>query len=89
MTSTLPLFSQRFQREVCITRHAMERLLERGLSEALLLEVIDTGDTRYKDETHLWVFKSFLERADNLLCAVLVLEDRLIVKTVMHHFTVL
>jgi hypothetical protein len=67
----------------------MERLLERNISEALLLEVIDTGDTRYKDETHLWAFKSFPERADNLLCAVLILEDRLIVKTVMHHFAVL
>ena len=89
MTSTPPLFSQRFQREVYITRHAMERLLERSIPEMLLLEVIDTGDTRYKDETHLWAFKSFPERDDNLLCAVLVLEDRLIVKTVMHHFTVL
>jgi hypothetical protein len=29
------------------------------------------------------------ERHDNLLCAVLVLEDRVVVKTVMHHFTVL
>jgi hypothetical protein len=83
------LFSQRFQREVCITHHAAVRLLERDISEALLLEVIDTGETRYRDETHLWAFKSFPERDDNLLCAVLVLEDRLIVKTVMHHFAVL
>lgn len=89
MTSALPLFSQRFQREVCITRHARERLRERSISEVLLLEVIDTGEARYKDETHLWAFKSFPERDDDLLCAVLVLEDRLIVKTVMHHFTVL
>lgn len=62
---------------------------ERGISAAMLLEVIDTGDTRYRDETHLWAFKSFPDRDDNLLCAVLVLEDRLIVKTVMHHFAVL
>lgn len=43
----------------------------------------------YADATHLWVFKDFSERSDNLLCAVLVLEDQLIVKTVMHHFEVL
>ncbi|MFZ5503393.1 MAG: DUF4258 domain-containing protein [Pseudomonadota bacterium] len=55
----------------------------------MLLEVIDSGDTRYKDATHLWAFKAFPERHDNLLCAVLVLEDRVIVKTVMHHFSVL
>ncbi len=89
MTTPPLLFSQRFQREVCLTRHATQRLLQRGVSEVLLLEVIDTGETRYKDETHLWAFKSFPERDDNLLCAVFVLEDRLIVKTVMHHFAVL
>jgi L-asparaginase/Glu-tRNA(Gln) amidotransferase subunit D len=27
------------------------------------------------------------DRADNLICAVLVLEDAVVVKTVMHHFT--
>lgn len=55
----------------------------------MLLEVIDKGETRYRDDTHLWAFKEFPERHDNLLCAVLVLEDALIVKTVMHHFSLL
>ena len=64
-------------------------MAERDISEAMLLEVIDLGDTRYKDATRLWAFKEFPERHDNLLCAVLVLEDRVIVKTVMHHFSIL
>ena len=64
-------------------------MVERDISEAMLREVIDSGDTRYKDTTHLWAFKEFPERHDNLLCAVLVLEDRVVVKTVMHHFSVL
>lgn len=54
-----------------------------------LLEVIDEGDTRYADETHLWAFKAFPARHDNLVCAVLVLESAVVVKTVMHHFEVL
>lgn len=54
-----------------------------------MLDVIDSGETRYRDATHLWVYKEFSERLDNLLCAVLVLEDRLVVKTVMHHFEVI
>lgn len=62
---------------------------ERNISEIILLEVIDSGETRYKDASHLWAFKEFPERHDNLLCAVLVLEDHVVVKTVMHHFTVL
>jgi len=83
------MFSNRFQRPIVISSHARMRMVERDISEAMLLEVIDSGDTRYKDATHLWAFKEFPERHDNLLCAVLVLEDQVIVKTVMHHFTVL
>ncbi len=83
------MFSTRFHRPVVVSSHAKMRMTERGISEVTLLEVIDTGATRYKDATHLWTFKEFPERHDNLLCAVLVLEDRVVVKTVMHHFTVL
>lgn len=68
---------------------AQMRMDERGINDTLLLDVIDSGETRYWDATHLWVFKDFSERSDNLLCAVLVLEDRLVVKTVMHHFEVI
>ena len=83
------MFSNRFQRLVVISSHAKIRMTERDISEAMLLEVIDSGDTRYKDAIHLWAFKEFPERHDNLLCAVLILEDRVVVKTVMHHFSVL
>ena len=55
----------------------------------MLVEVIDSGETRYRDAMHLWAFKEFPERHDKLLCAVLVLEDAVIVKTVMHHFSLL
>lgn len=83
------MFSTRFQRHVVISGHAKIRMTERDISEAMLLEVIDSGETRYKDSSHLWAFKEFPARHDNLLCAVLVLEDCVVVKTVMHHFTVL
>jgi hypothetical protein len=81
--------STRFQRPVILTRHAEQRMAERGISEAMLLEVIDTGGTRYADATHLWAFKAFPARDDNLLCAVLVLESAVVIKTVMHHFELL
>ena len=64
----------RFQRTIAITRHAQVRMDERRIDTILLLGVIDSGETRYRDATHLWVFKDFIERSDNLLCAVLVLE---------------
>ena len=74
--------STRFQRPVIVTYHARQRMAERGISEEILLEVMDTGETRYADDIHLWVFKALPARDDNLLCAVLVLEDALVVKTV-------
>ena len=83
------MFSNRFQRPIVISSHARMRMAERDISEAMLLDVIDSGNTRYKDATHLWAYKEFPERHDNLLCAVLVLEDQVVVKTVMHHFSVL
>ena len=82
------MFSARFSRPVVITLHAEKRMLERGISRETLIDIIDTGTTKYRDETHLWVYKNYQNRSDNLICAVLVLEHSVVVKTVMHHFTV-
>ena len=35
---------------------------------------------------HLWIYKHIAERDDNLLCVAAVVENALIVKTVMHHW---
>ncbi len=83
------MFSTRFQRLVVISGHAKIRMIERCISDEILLEVIDLGEVRYKDGFHLWAFKEYPERQDNLLCAVLVLENCVVVKTVMHHFALL
>lgn len=61
-------------------------MAERAISETDLVTVIDRGKTRYHDATHLWAYRHFPARNDNLVCAVLVLEDVVVVKTVMHHF---
>jgi hypothetical protein len=60
---------------------------ERGIDWPLLRDLVDTGEIRYKDETHIWIAKYYPERNDNLLCVAAVLEAGLIVKTVMHRFT--
>jgi len=80
------MFSMRFQLPVQITRHARMRMLARNMDDALVLDVIETGTVKYKDASHLWVFKSIAGRDDNLLCAAVVLENVLVIKTVMHHF---
>jgi hypothetical protein len=80
------MFSGRFNRVVVVTRHAAQRMQERDVSDALLLQVIETGQIRHSDADRLWVWLNVKQRDDNLICAVLILEDALIVKTVMHHW---
>jgi len=79
--------SQRFNRPIRITHHAKKRMVERCMDERLLLDIIDTGQLKYKDERHLWIFKCYPDRTDNQLCVAALLEDTLIIKTVMHYFS--
>ncbi|MEI7866908.1 MAG: DUF4258 domain-containing protein [Candidatus Methylumidiphilus sp.] len=78
--------SARFQLPIQITRHAKERMVERGISVVVLFDLIETGTAKHKDETRLWLFKHYPERDDNLICAAAILEDSIVIKTVMHHF---
>lgn len=82
------MFSVRFSRPVIVTRHAQQRMQERDIPAKLLLRIIDTGQVRYSDEVRLWAWLEVAERSDNLLCVALVLEDAVVVKTVMHHWEV-
>lgn len=80
-------YSPRFNRPVTLTRHARERMQERQISAELMQHLVETGQARYKDDTRLWLFRAYPERQDNLLCAAVVLEDELVIKTVMHHWS--
>jgi hypothetical protein len=83
------MFSVRFDREVQITDHARERMVERSIDETRLLDLIETGETKYKDDVRLWIFKSYQDRDDNLICAAAVVESALVIKTIMHHFEII
>ncbi len=81
------MFSERFGKSIMITDHARGRMAARAISEALLREIIETGEVRYKDETRIWIAKHYRDRADNLLCVAAVLATALVIKTAMHHFS--
>ena len=83
------MFSLRFQRPLVITRHAAERMRVRNVTEELVLKIVDTGYLRYSDSTRLWAWLEVPGRGDNLLCLAVVLEDAVVVKTVMHHWEVI
>jgi hypothetical protein len=61
-------------------------MIQREISEDEMAEVLESGETRYKDDIRLWVAKRMPGRDDNLICAAVALEEKLIVKTVMHFF---
>ncbi|MGM0784262.1 MAG: DUF4258 domain-containing protein [Pseudomonadota bacterium] len=80
------MYCKRFQRQVHASRHARERMAEREISELMLSTLLEQGTVRYKDDSRLWIAMKMEGRDDNLICAAVTLEDKLIVKTVMHRF---
>ena len=81
------MYSERFGKPIVITDHARGRMTARSISEDLLRDMIETGEVRHKDETRIWISKSYEDRTDNLLCVAAVLETALVIKTVMHRFS--
>ena len=77
------MFSTRFGKEIVITVHAVARLRDRNLSQNQLFSIIEHGTIHKKDEKRMWVSMEIADRGDNLICAAIVVEDRLVVKTVM------
>lgn len=81
------MLSERFGKPVRLTDHAIKRMRERGIEMNILLDILDTGTIKFRDETHFWAFKAYPERSDNMLCAAAIEGEVIIVKTVMHHFS--
>lgn len=59
---------------------------ERQIGLALLQDLLEAGSATHKDECRLWLSKAYSDRDDNLICAAVVLEDELVVKTVMRRW---
>lgn len=80
------MHSVRFDMPVVLTEHAKLRMIERNVDETLVLDIIDTGTLKDAGHTHYWLYKHFEGRADNLLCVATVIENVVVVKTIMHHW---
>ncbi len=77
------MISKRFNKSVVLTYHAAEQMAERQTDEEMLADLIESGDIKYKDEQHLWIYKSYPARQDNMICAATIGRNNLIIKTVM------
>jgi len=82
------MYSHRFHLPIVVTVHARQRMHERGISEALLLDILETGIDKDAGRGHHWLYKHVADRTDNLLCVAAVVAGALVVKTVMHHWEI-
>ena len=80
------MHSIRFNLPVVLTEHAKLRMAERQIDTLLLLEIIDTGILKDAGNAHYWLYNHINKRADNLLCVAAVIENAVVIKTVMHHW---
>ena len=80
------MHSARFDLPVVLTEHAKLRMVERNMDAALVLEIIDTGTLKDAGNAHYWLYKHINDRADNLLCVAAVIENAVVIKTIMHHW---
>ncbi|BBP02917.1 hypothetical protein TPL01_13540 [Sulfuriferula plumbiphila] len=76
-------FSQRFGKNVWITRHARQSMQHRGIDDATLEQIVEAGDIKRKDDVHLWVYMHIDGRTDNMICAAAVESEAIIIQTVM------
>ena len=83
----IALASSRFKGAIHITAHARKRMIERSIDDELLFDLIETGELKFKDDKHTWITKFYEDRDDNLICAAVVVDQAVIIKTVMFHFS--
>ena len=79
--------SNRFDElEIVLTTHAQQRAWERNISFEQIKDIVYTGLQQEAGPGHCWFYKHCPERDDNLLCVAAVIDNVLVIKTVMHHW---
>lgn len=43
-------------------------MIDRAVNAERLLDLIETGEIKYKDEFRIWILKTYEDRNDNLIC---------------------
>ena len=75
--------SPRFGKKVWLTNHAIESMAKRNVTLDEVKTLIEEGAYQTQAQSHGWIFRHFASRADNLVCAAVVNDQTIIVKTVM------
>ena len=75
--------SVRFSKKVWLTNHAIESMSKRNVTLKEVKSLIESGKYTVDDNLHGWIYYNFPERNDNLVCAAVVNDKSIIVKTIM------
>lgn len=75
--------SPRFGKPVWLTNHAIEAMAKRSVTLAEIKTLIAQGVYEIKEPPHGWIFHHFSDRTDNLVCAAVVDQQAIVIKTVM------
>lgn len=75
--------SQRFDKKVWLTNHAIEAMAKRSIRLAEVKTLIELGVYDIKSPPHGWIFHHFCERSDNLVCAAVIDQEAIVIKTLM------
>ena len=61
-------------------------MAERHVSDEVVQAIIDTGTLKGAGSSHYWLYQEVPGRTDNLLCMAAVIDNAVVVKTIMHHW---
>ncbi|MEN8180179.1 MAG: DUF4258 domain-containing protein [Pseudomonadota bacterium] len=76
-------YSEKYGKNVWLTNHAIESMAKRKITLPEVKILIESGDYREKNGAHGWIYYEFHGRDDNLVCASVVNEKAIIIKTIM------
>ena len=76
-------YSEKTGKSVWLTNHAIEAMAKRKITLPEVKELIELGDYREVKGGDGWIYYKFPERDDNLMCAAVVNEKAIIIKTLM------
>ena len=66
-----------------ISTHARHSMSIRNVDDEALQHLVEHGAIKRKDARRMWIYMKFDDRDDNLVCAAVVEEHAMIVKTIM------
>ena len=80
---SVSFYSEKFGKNIWLTNHAIEAMAKRKIILPEVKKLIELGDYMDVEAGHGCIYYKFSKRDDNLMCAAVVNEKAIIIKTLM------